>query len=298
GGEKAISDARWDLVQRVAFSSAFQKSRRLRELLLYVCERALQDPERAVHEHEIGTAVFGKSADFDPSQDTLVRVQVSQLRKRLEQYFSTEGAYEALVIEIPKGTYIPVFHERYPEPNVQPDPLPSDLPDLTGSGNIAGLKKISFKNPMVLAIGSCVLLLVFSSWLLLENSRLRRRLPAGSELHPTVGSLWRQMFGNGQHTYLVLADSNLTMLQDLIHLQLSPAQYQRQQFKELAEDRLADPISRDFARRLMNRHFTSIADANLTRRISLLNVDYGIQTDAILARKPAPHHFKCHNAIL
>src|SRR5262249_18657101 len=186
-GEKALPDARWDLVQRVAFSSAFQKSRRLRELLLYVCERALHDPEHAVHEHEIGTVVFGKSADFDPSQDTLVRVQVSQLRKRLEQYFSTEGAYEALIIEIPKGTYIPLFRERYPEPSTQPDSPPPGL---------AVSRKISFRNPMVLSIGSCVLLLVFSAWLMLENLRLRQRQDRGPELRPSVNLLWRQMFGN------------------------------------------------------------------------------------------------------
>jgi len=133
---------------------------------------------------------------------------------------------------------------------------------------------------------------------MLENLRLRQRQDRGPELRPSVNLLWRQMFGNGEHTYLVLADSNLTMFQDLIHLQLSTTQYQRQQFNELAEARLADPISRDFSRRLMNRQFTSIADANLTRRISLLNVAYGIQTDAILARNAGPHHFKSHNAIL
>jgi hypothetical protein len=297
-GEKVLFDARWDLVQRVAFSSVFQKTRRLRELLLFVCERALRDPEHTINEHEIGTAVFGKSADFDTSQDTLVRVQVSQLRKRLEQYFSTEGAYEALIIEIPKGAYIPIFRERYSDQETQPDNQTLALNPPRGLSRLASFKKISFRDPMVISTGLCVLLLFFSGWLMLENRRLHRDRRAGLEPRPTVESLWSQMFGNGQHTYLVLADSNLTLYQDFIQLQLTTVQYQRRQFKQLAESRITDPDTVEFCRRLMNRQFTGIADANLIRRISLLNAAYGIQTDAITARDADPRHFKSHNAII
>ncbi len=81
-----------------------------------------RDPVVAYEEAEIRTAVFGRSPDADDPEDTLVRVQASQLRKRLQVYFATEGADEPTVIEVPKGSYSPVFKPRPPEP--LPPPLP------------------------------------------------------------------------------------------------------------------------------------------------------------------------------
>src|SRR5262245_66180901 len=85
--EEFLPDARWELVQRVVASSAFEKSRRLCELLLFVCGRALREPETVVHEQEIAREIFGRSSRFDSSQDTVVRVNASQLRNRLREYF-------------------------------------------------------------------------------------------------------------------------------------------------------------------------------------------------------------------
>ena len=79
------------LVERVAASSAFGKSNRLREVFLFLCRRELSDPNGAVREQDIGIGVFNRQRDYDTAQDAIVRVQVSQLRKRLEQYFASEG---------------------------------------------------------------------------------------------------------------------------------------------------------------------------------------------------------------
>lgn len=111
-GWPSPTDPRWELAQRVAASAAFEKSQRLREVLLFVCEWALTDPNNVVHEHDIGASVFGRPADFMGGEDTLVRVHASRLRKRLEQYFSTEGAAEPVVIEVPKHSYMPLFRPR------------------------------------------------------------------------------------------------------------------------------------------------------------------------------------------
>jgi hypothetical protein len=98
-----------ELLQRVAAAPRFQKSKRLRELLLYLGERSLQDPAQVLHEQEIGVDVFGRLANYDTSHDTLVRVQVSLLRKKLQEHFSEEGRDEPVIIEISKGNYVPVF---------------------------------------------------------------------------------------------------------------------------------------------------------------------------------------------
>src|SRR5687768_5334827 len=99
------TDPRWELAERVAASPSFQRSKRVRDFLLFICRRALQDENAPIREAEIRTAVFGRSPDADDPEDTLVRVQASQLRKRLQVYFATEGAEERMVIEVPKGSY-------------------------------------------------------------------------------------------------------------------------------------------------------------------------------------------------
>ena len=277
-------DPRWELVQRVSGSAAFQKSRRLREFLLFVCERALKDPETVVREQEIGVVVFGRPIDFDPSEDTLVRVQASQLRKRLQQYFSAEGAGEHVLIEIPKGTYMPVFRERAAaqvEAKFE-EPAPG------------GLRRLD----LGLALGALSLvLMVACGWLLVQNRQLQSRLNDGREPRPSVNRVWRDMFGN-RHTYVVVSDGTLTMFQDLLHRQLTPTQYQRQQFTVLAEEQVKDPVMLDMARRLMNRQFTPIADVGLAQRVSRLNAAHGIPSEVLFARSAGTQHFKSHNAIL
>src|SRR5215467_9254633 len=101
-----------ELLGRVIASESFRKSPRLRELLTYLCECAIRAPLSQIPAQQIGEAVFGRPPHYDSAADTIVRVQVSQLRKRLEHYFLTEGASEPLVLEIPRGSYNAVFHPR------------------------------------------------------------------------------------------------------------------------------------------------------------------------------------------
>lgn len=109
----AENDDRWSLVLRVAASRQFTKAPQLHDMLLYICQRALTDPAASIKEHEIGCNALGRKADFNPNEDNIVRVQVSNLRKKLEEYFATDGKDEPMRITVPKGAYVPRF-----EPNV------------------------------------------------------------------------------------------------------------------------------------------------------------------------------------
>jgi hypothetical protein len=105
-------DARWELVLRVADSIYFRKGPKLRAFLLYVCENTILGRIENVREQLIGSKIFGRRADYDPSDDNIVRVEARELRKRLETYFAHEGKDEAVLIEIPKGAYVPIFRPR------------------------------------------------------------------------------------------------------------------------------------------------------------------------------------------
>src|SRR5260370_21645953 len=90
----APPDARRELLSRVLSSAVFQKSKRLSDLLSFVCELTLQGREKELNEQRIGEAVFGRSRDYDSSIDGIVRTQASRLRNRLDTYFESEGAKE------------------------------------------------------------------------------------------------------------------------------------------------------------------------------------------------------------
>ena len=103
---------RSELIDRIAASSQFRRSARLRDFLLYVGRQSLKDGCPEIHEQEIGARVFGRPAHYDRSQDNIVRVNATELRKRIDQYFITDGAHETLIMEIPRGGYRPVFRRR------------------------------------------------------------------------------------------------------------------------------------------------------------------------------------------
>ena len=115
-----------ELAGRIAGSKHFRKSARQRDLLLFLCNRALDDPGCEIHEQEIGIAVFGRNADYDKAADNIIRVNIYDLRKRLETYFAVEGQAEPTVLDIPKGGYCPTFTPRAGELPAEPvSELPS-----------------------------------------------------------------------------------------------------------------------------------------------------------------------------
>src|SRR5580698_7761241 len=104
-----LADRRWQLAQRIAASSSFAKSALLSRFLLYVCEREITGRTSEISEHQIGVLVFGRRSGYNPGEDNIVRNYARQLRHRLERYFQEEGKNEEICIQIPRGTYVPVF---------------------------------------------------------------------------------------------------------------------------------------------------------------------------------------------
>jgi hypothetical protein len=102
-------DIRWELVQRVIESPHLISSARLRDFLVHVTACAIRETPEDATEQQIGIQVFQRSPGFNSSEDSIVRSQARLLRLKLAAYFNAEGASEPLIIEIPKGHYLPVF---------------------------------------------------------------------------------------------------------------------------------------------------------------------------------------------
>lgn len=103
-----------DALERVLASADFDASERNRDFLSFVVKETLAGRECQIKAYTIATTVFGRQTDFDPSQDSIVRIEAGRLRRSLERYYLTGGKNDTVRIVIPKGTYVPVFEETLP----------------------------------------------------------------------------------------------------------------------------------------------------------------------------------------
>ena len=99
-------------LQRVLASPAFARSDRHRRFLTFVVSETLAGHSATIKETVIAAEVYERSGSFDPQTDSLVRVEARKLRKRLDDYYVSEGAADPVRIDIPKGSYVPTFAFR------------------------------------------------------------------------------------------------------------------------------------------------------------------------------------------
>ncbi len=102
-------------VQRLTNARVLHGSESLCKLLRYLAAHSLDHPGSPVKEYQIATEVFGRPADFDPQSDSAIRVQAGRLRAKLAEYYAGEGAGDPIVVELPRGSYALLFHERTDE---------------------------------------------------------------------------------------------------------------------------------------------------------------------------------------
>ena len=99
-------------LERVLASVTFRQVDRLKRFLEFTVSEALAGRGDQLKEYVIGVQVFDKDSTFDPRADPIVRVQARRLRARLARYYREEGGADAVLIDLPKGGYAPVFKNR------------------------------------------------------------------------------------------------------------------------------------------------------------------------------------------
>jgi TolB-like protein len=105
---------------RLLSSSGFTRNERMSRFLRFLVERHLQGRDDEIKESVIAVEVFNRKPDYDPKQDSIVRTEAGRLRARLAEYYAGEGRAEPIIIELPKGAYIPTFRRGQPDPEVRP----------------------------------------------------------------------------------------------------------------------------------------------------------------------------------
>lgn len=280
-----VLDSRWEVVERAAASHVFRRSLRSRELLLFICERALQDRGADLREQHIGCGVFGRKPNYSPGEDNIVRVEMRLLRKRLEEYFASEGKDEPYAIVVPKGTYVPAF-----EPRAAAGPVNSTIekPAAIRAPRGRWVRMIQSAAFVVLAIG-CILL-----WQM--GHAATHKSAEVAETAAQRDPLWPLLFNGTQQTFVVCADSALVVAETVLGRAVS------------LEDYLSRAYLDDVARRSPNGasifpnlglwQFTDIADTRLVQRLSRLNGEYWNKVTVESARNAQLQEFKNGNIIL
>lgn len=95
---------------KITGSPEFAASVQLRQFLTFVVEASIADPPVPLKGYTIATQALGRSDNFNPATDPIVRVEAARLRKRLEDYYAGTGQTDPVRIIIPKGSYQPDFH--------------------------------------------------------------------------------------------------------------------------------------------------------------------------------------------
>ncbi|HYM00400.1 MAG TPA: hypothetical protein VEZ90_15710, partial [Blastocatellia bacterium] len=96
-------------LERVLGSRTLHGSESLKAFLKFVVLQTVDNGHTSLKEYTIATEVFGRGDNYDSRNDSVVRVQAGRLRTKLQEYYSSEGRSDPIVIDLPKGHYTPVF---------------------------------------------------------------------------------------------------------------------------------------------------------------------------------------------
>lgn len=184
-------DEKRQLVERVIHHPILHGSEALCHLLRYLADHSLERPQQPLKEHQIATEVFGRPATFDPRIDSTVRVQTSRLRSKLAEYHSSSASSDDVwQIEIPKGSYSLLFHERV-----------RAAPAVSPPGHVVPVQP---QWPFFLALLACAAALTA---LVVTVVRSPVRTPVSTKLDNSVTQFWRAVLPSPDPPLLVYSNA-------------------------------------------------------------------------------------------
>jgi hypothetical protein len=263
-------DERGLLTQRVVASKGFQRAAQLRAILLYVSKLAILGTGEQLREDDIAREVLGRRADFDPAYDNIVRVQVSHLRRKLAEYFAGEGKHEPTVINIPKGSYLPHFERLQPRDESKADQngdlhseAPSALSDtiqvspaVNAVPTSSILHRLQIEKISVVWVLAAVFILVTTIYL----SIYRGTAQAAPKV---VSSILLPMFQQGGDVAVVLPDTSLMVIQQILNTEIDPVDYIASDFPRNQVSKVTDPGLRETLMFLGSKKTTSFSETGI-----------------------------------
>lgn len=242
-------------LQEVVEGSAFSGSDRCSQFLRYVVRQAVAGNLNSLKERVIGVEVFGRPPNYNSSEDAIVRVTASDVRKRLHQHYLKNGASD-FRISLPIGSYVPEItttSELMAEQSARGKRFQTDSPVFQGSGEAPKPAVLAPESTHPSAVTvpivanpetvfsksrprSRSLLVVFAVLAALSIPlnfvlwRISRKNTAGSGVSALSVLPWSAFFRSSHDTHIITSDPAVVMIQRVTGRRMSLSDYVNQDY--------------------------------------------------------------------
>jgi hypothetical protein len=298
----------WALVERVAASSQLKRTTRLRNLLLFVGKRHLKEGCDQIHEQEIGVEVFDRSTTYDTNVDNIVRANVSELRKRIDAYFEGEGRNEILIMEIPRGSYVPVFKYRPAAQAVVMDPeVPASAQTNGTNPSLPDTRSIPIRRRWTRSsVAAGLVILILSSACLglwLQNKALKKSMDVTERAfypwrhEPTVAAFWSTFLDSTQDTDVIVPDASFSQIQYYSQTSIPLQNYIDRSYISQLESQKLNPDVRTLLNSFSSLNFVTLSAIKMAQNILALD-PLGKKMHMYFSREYIPAFIDRDNVIL
>jgi hypothetical protein len=191
------------LLERILSSKQFSNAPKKQKFLQLICETYMAGRADELNEYLIGYEVFNRHDTYNPALDPIVRVGAHELRKKLERYYKSEGKNDEILLEIPVGSYIPIFTRRPLSPE-------TNEPAQTVRATPVSPFRLGLGIPWITLIGSAFVLLIVAVILLASSNRqLQQQIKEGpppKELAENYRLIWEPFLKDESPTLVVLSN--------------------------------------------------------------------------------------------
>ena len=217
-------------------SAPFRASKQSQHLLQYIVDQTLAGHGELLKERMIGVHVFGRRPDYDTNEDPIVRARAAEVRKRLAQFYLSEGGHAAVRIDISPGSYLASFNEAVGRPTRETavaaplvlDPEketvpPARLPSLVRNPDVPG-KGPKVRKAIWVPLLSCLILFLAIG----TFQQLRPSAPIDIFWKPFVDAPGSVLVYSGANAVYMLSDQFVDQYSTTHHL--SPLERQGREF--------------------------------------------------------------------
>ena len=216
--------------------TAFKGSHRSAQFLRYIVEQAIEGHLDTLKERVIGMELFGRSPTYDTSEDAIVRVTASDVRRRLLQHYGLYGAASELRITLPLGSYLPVItHENgqlangasaagtEDSPHLPPEQREADHDPAAKAATVPGEEKDELRSRRRrLGLAAGVVLCAIG---LFAGGELLGRYDAPNVSPLLANSPWSAFLKSPRLTHIIFSDPAMVEIQELTGHQISASDY-------------------------------------------------------------------------
>ena len=282
--------------------TVFKGSHRCCQFLKYIVDQAVAGHFDSLKERVIGVELFDRSTSYDTSDDAIVRVTASDVRKRLLQHYGKNGSTSEYRISLPSGSYIPeitriprgeaalhngtAIHQKTPaehHDSVVPDQevAPAQVDRASGAQGLpdhiktANLTRHNKHRWLLL----CILIATVNAGLWgafwYRSSR--------SAVAPTSDLLWSALFNPSHITHLITSDPNIVVVQEITGVELTVSDYANHKYFP-ASNKLTPEQIRFSHMILWGDNSSAALDPPITASIAALAQKYSRKMDVRAAR--------------